>query len=126
MRFVYKVQRRISGLCIKVLNKEYRVMKSKTGDVMKPEYCQRAIDEAEYIISRNATVRECAAVFGVGKSTVHTDVTKKLKYLDKELFEGVSEVLKVNLSERHLRGGISTKKLYEEKKTRINQHGQQF
>ena len=48
----------------------------------------RIIREAEYIVENNATLRACAAVFGVGKSTVHTDVTKKLKNIDGALFEG--------------------------------------
>ena len=46
---------------------------------------ERVKSEALYIIENNATVRACAAVFGVGKSTVHTDVTKKLKRIDKGL-----------------------------------------
>lgn len=79
----------------------------------------RVISEARYIVENNATVRSCAAAFGVGKSTVHTDVTKKLKKIDEVLYVEVKKVLGVNLSERHLRGGISTKKLYEKKKTRV-------
>lgn len=79
----------------------------------------RIIREAEYIVENNATLRACAAVFGVGKSTVHTDVTKKLKNIDGALFEEVKQVLDLNLKERHLRGGDSTKRLYEEKKTRV-------
>lgn len=79
----------------------------------------RVISEARYIVENNATVRACAAAFGVGKSTVHTDVTKKLKKIDEVLYVEVKKVLGVNLSERHLRGGISTKKLYEKKKTRV-------
>lgn len=89
---------------------------SVSGETMNTVYGKRVLEEAKYIIAHNATVRECALVFGVGKSTVHADVTKKLAVLDEELFEGVSEVLKVNLAERHLRGGQSTKKLYEKKK----------
>lgn len=80
---------------------------------------ERVKSEALYIIENNATVRACAAVFGVGKSTVHTDVTKKLKGIDEGLYIEVKKVLGVNLSERHLRGGYSTKKLYEKKKTRV-------
>lgn len=84
------------------------------------DFCSdRVIREAVYIIENNATLRACAAAFGVGKSTVHTDVTKKLKYADSALYDEVKNVLDVNLAERHLRGGISTKRLYEQKKTRV-------
>ncbi len=76
----------------------------------------RIREEALFIVRNKATVRACAAVFGVGKSTVHTDVTKKLRKIDEGLYFEVREVLGVNLSERHLRGGDSTKKLYREKK----------
>lgn len=75
----------------------------------------RIIEEAEYIIENNSTVRQCACVFGVGKSTVHSDVAKKLKYIDNELYEKVAVVLKKNLDERHLRGGESTKLHYSKK-----------
>lgn len=77
---------------------------------------QRIINEALYIVENNATVRSCAAAFGVGKSTVHTDVTVKLKRMDPGLYMQVGKVLSVNLSERHLRGGNSTRLLYKKKK----------
>lgn len=76
----------------------------------------RAIREANFIIENKATLRACAAAFGVGKSTVHTDVTKKLKRIDGALYIEVKKVLDVNLEQRHLRGGDSTKRLYREKK----------
>lgn len=76
----------------------------------------RVIEEGRFIAENNATVRSCAAAFGIGKSTVHYDVTKKLKRVDEELYHRVKEVLCVNLSERHVRGGLSTKKMYEKKK----------
>ncbi len=79
----------------------------------------RVLREALYIAENNATVRKCAEAFGVGKSTVHADVTKKLKRADPILFEEVRKVLDVNLSERHIRGGDSTKKMYKNKKTRV-------
>ena len=76
----------------------------------------RVIGEANFIIEHKATLRACAAVFGVGKSTVHTDVTKKLKRMDGALYLEVKKVLDVNFEQRHLRGGDSTKRLYKEKK----------
>ncbi|MBR2336608.1 MAG: sporulation transcriptional regulator SpoIIID [Clostridia bacterium] len=74
---------------------------------------ERIIKEAEYIISNNATVRATANAFGVGKSTVHTDVTKKLKHIDADCYERVKEVLYVNLSQRHIRGGMATRKKFK-------------
>lgn len=70
---------------------------------------ERAISEGEYIVENNATVRSTAAVFGVGKSTVHKDVTVALKELDANLYCEVKKVLEKNLSERHIRGGLATK-----------------
>ena len=70
---------------------------------------ERAISEREYIVENNATVRSTAAVFGVGKSTVHKDVTVALKEIDANLYGEVKKVLEKNLSERHIRGGLATK-----------------
>ena len=67
---------------------------------------------AEYVIETGATVRSAAAHFGVSKSTVHKDLTYKLKRLNPMLFEQVSAILAQNKSERHLRGGEATRKKY--------------
>ena len=72
----------------------------------------RVLKEGKYIIETNSTVRSAAAYFSVSKSTVHKDVTERLQTIDKELFYRVREVLDVNLSERHIRGGIATKNKY--------------
>ena len=72
----------------------------------------RIIKEAEYIVETNSTVRAAAGHFGISKSTVHKDVTERLKDIDKELFGEVRKVLNKNLSERHLHGGIATKNKY--------------
>ncbi len=72
----------------------------------------RILKEAEYIVETNSTVRAAAGHFGISKSTVHKDVTERLKDIDKELFGEVRKVLNKNLSERHLRGGIATKNKY--------------
>lgn len=73
----------------------------------------RVKGEALYIIKNNATIRRTAKEFGVGKSTVHKDVTKTLKGLDFSLYCAVKAVLQTNLKERHIRGGIATKKRYQ-------------
>lgn len=66
----------------------------------------------EYIIDTGATVRATAKVFKISKSTVHKDVTKRLKAEEPELYLRVKEVLDKNKSERHIRGGMATKEKY--------------
>ena len=66
----------------------------------------------KYIAENNATVRKCASVFGVSKSTVHKDVTEKLKKTNKSLYNEVKIVLKKNKDERHIRGGEATRKKF--------------
>ena len=73
---------------------------------------RRLIDEANYIAETGCTVREAAKVFGVSKSTVHKDMTERLPFIDGELCVKVRAVLDKNLEERHIRGGIATKKMY--------------
>ena len=72
----------------------------------------RVIDETLYIIENKATVRQTAKEFKIGKSTVHKDVTVRLKDLDSNLFLLVRNVLNCNLLERHIRGGNATKLKY--------------
>ncbi|MBO5207137.1 MAG: sporulation transcriptional regulator SpoIIID [Clostridia bacterium] len=73
---------------------------------------ERAELLAEYVIETQATVRACAKHFGISKSTVHKDLTYKLREISPSLWEQVREVLVHNKSERHLRGGAATKKKY--------------
>lgn len=72
----------------------------------------RVTREAEYIIETKSTVRAAAGHFAISKSTVHKDVTERLKSIDNQLYAEVREVLDKNLSERHIRGGIATKYKY--------------
>ena len=72
----------------------------------------RVIDEALYIIENKATVRQTAKEFKIGKSTVHKDVTVRLKELDSNLFLLVRDVSNYNLKARHIRGGNATKLKY--------------
>jgi putative DeoR family transcriptional regulator (stage III sporulation protein D) len=73
----------------------------------------RVIKEGEYIVKHNTTVRATANYFGVSKSTVHTDLSKRLKRIDKELYRQVKNLLFINLSERHIRGGIATRNKFK-------------
>ncbi len=76
---------------------------------------QRVLKEANYIATFSSTVRETALVFHFSKSTVHKDVSERLKTIDKDLYKKVKKVLEKNLSERHIRGGLATKKKYQTK-----------
>ncbi len=73
---------------------------------------ERVLKCAEYIVETGCTVRACSAHFAISKSTVHKDVSERLRYIDLDLYERVRKVLNVNLSERHIRGGIATKEKY--------------
>ena len=69
---------------------------------------ERAAMLGEYIIESKATVRSTAKKFGVSKSTVHKDVSQRLKVLNPALYRQVREILDTNKSERHIRGGLAT------------------
>ena len=77
---------------------------------------QRAVELAEYIIENKTTVRAAAKKFGVSKSTVHMDVSKRLSRVNPSLYKKVRKVLDINKEERHIRGGLATKEKYMSKK----------
>ncbi len=76
----------------------------------------RAIILAEYIIEKGATVRDAAKEFGISKSTVHKDVTERLKKTNYAEYLTVKEVLDKNKAERHIRGGEATRKKFTKTK----------
>ncbi len=78
---------------------------------------ERAIRLAQYVVEEKATVRQAAARFGISKSTVHKDLTTRLKSLNAVLYCRVQEVLRVNKQERHIRGGLATREKYLAKST---------
>lgn len=77
---------------------------------------KRCIDLGHYIVETRATVRQAAIVFGISKSTVHNDVTKRLAVINPLLCSEVKEVLDDNKAQRHIRGGMATKKKYDKLK----------
>lgn len=81
---------------------------------MKSLVEERAVELAEYMIESGATVRRAAKKFGISKSTVHKDVSERLKYIDPQLHKQVKDVLEVNKSQRHIRGGLATRKKYKD------------
>lgn len=74
---------------------------------------ERAIQLAHYIIDSKDTVRGTAKKFGISKSTVHKDLSQRLEKINLDLFTSVREILDENKAERHIRGGLATKKKYE-------------
>ena len=79
---------------------------------MCEDIIDRIVKEAEYIAETGETVRATAKVFHFSKSTVHKDVTERLKLIDKDLYKRVKNALNKNLAERHIRGGEATKRKY--------------
>lgn len=73
---------------------------------------ERTVELAEYIVKNRSTVRAAAKKFGVSKSTVHMDITQRLRRLNPTLYHEVREVLDINKAERHIRGGMATKEKY--------------
>lgn len=78
---------------------------------------KRCIEPGHYIVETKATVRQAAAVFGISKSTVHNDVTKRLQNINPLLCSEVKEILDENKAQRHIRGGLATKEKYNKLKS---------
>lgn len=86
---------------------------------MKDYIEERAMNIANYIIENNATVRQTAKQFGISKSTVHKDVTDRLMQINPSLAGQARKVLDINKSERHIRGGMATRRKYMEKEEQM-------
>ncbi len=80
---------------------------------MNADMEDRARRLAEYVIENRATVRAAAKTFGVSKSTVHKDLKDRLPMFNRPLYEQVRAVLDENKAERHIRGGIATRRKYK-------------
>ena len=83
---------------------------------MKNYIEERAVEVATFIVSSNATVRETAKKFGKSKSKLHKDITYRIKRINPSLALDVRKILEVNKAERHIRGGMATKRKYMDKK----------
>ncbi|MBO2526609.1 MAG: sporulation transcriptional regulator SpoIIID [Clostridiales bacterium] len=79
---------------------------------MRENIEQRACDLAVYIIENQATVRAAAKQFGISKSTVHKDLSERLPHCNRTLYLQVKAVLDQNKAERHIRGGLATRRKY--------------
>ncbi len=80
---------------------------------MKGAVEERAIELGEYILENNATVRAAAKKFHISKSTVHKDVSERLRTVNPQLYGQVRSILEVNKAQRHIRGGLATRKKYK-------------
>ena len=81
---------------------------------MTAELEKRACEVAVYMIETGATVRAAAKHFGISKSTVHKDLSQRLKQYNRTLYLQVRQVLDLNKQERHIRGGMATKRKYQQ------------
>jgi len=74
---------------------------------------ERACELAVYMIETGATVRSTAKHYHISKSTVHKDISQRLEHYNPVLYEQVRKILDQNKRERHIRGGIATRKKYK-------------
>ena len=80
---------------------------------MKDNLNKRACELAVYMIETGATVRAAARHFGISKSTVHKDLTQRLDKYNPALYAQVREILDVTKQDRHIRGGMATRRKYK-------------
>lgn len=80
---------------------------------MKGNIEERVVTLAQYIIENRATVRAAAKKYDISKSTVHKDLAERLPTLNRALYEQVKSILEENKAERHIRGGIATRRKYK-------------
>ncbi len=73
---------------------------------------ERVLSVASYIIERGATVRAAAKAFNISKSTVHKDMTQRLPDVNMAMAREVQQILRQNKAERHIRGGMATRRKY--------------
>ena len=85
---------------------------------MRDDLETRARELAVYLIERRTTIRDAAKHFSVSKSTVHKDLSERLKEIDRSLYVQVKEILEQNKAERHLRGGDATMRKYQKQRAK--------
>lgn len=79
----------------------------------KKEVCDRIKEVALYVVETHNTVRQAATEFQLSKSCIHNYLTKKLQHVDPTLVGSVRLVLDVHLEERAVKGGNSTKLMWQ-------------
>ena len=81
---------------------------------------ERCVQVARYMLERQTTVRDTSRQFGVSKSTVHKDITVRLRQVSPSLYKEIRQLLDLNKQERHIRGGMATRRKYALEKERKN------
>ena len=89
---------------------------------MKNKIKERVIQFALYIKETHDTIRQTAKIFGVSKSTVHNDVSTKLRKINYDLYKKVQKILNENFEQKHIRGGLATKSKYLQKRLKFNKN----
>ena len=77
---------------------------------------ERAVELAEYIVENKTKVRAAEKQFGVSKSTVHMDVARRIRRLNHQIYSEVPEILHINKTQSHIRGGLATREKYKSMK----------
>lgn len=85
---------------------------NKIGDKMRKEISERVLSAAHLLIAENSTIRDIAKKMGFSKSTIHIDLSIRLKEINNELYQKIKKIFMINQNEKHLRGGLSTKLKY--------------
>lgn len=80
------------------------------------------ISQAYYILENQTTIRETAKAFNIPKSTIHHNLSVKLKYINFALYKDVKKLLENNFKYKHIHGGESTRIKYENLKKLINKN----
>lgn len=83
---------------------------------MHQEIKDRVLLLSAYLLETKDTIRGAAEKYGISKSTVHIDVSKRLEKIDKKMYQKIKKILENNFSEKHIRGGDATRKKYLNKK----------
>ena len=77
---------------------------------------KRVIDVANHIIDTKDTIRETAKKFNISKSTVHKDLQERLYQIDINKYNIIKKIMNEHIETRHIKGGESTRQLFERKK----------
>lgn len=81
----------------------------------KKEYIEkRALCVGNYIFNTHNSMRKTSRIFGVSKSTIKVDVDR-LRELNPQMYISLVPILQRNFAEKHIRGGLATKQIYEHK-----------
>lgn len=82
---------------------------------MENEISKRVVSEANYMIKTKDTIRNIASKYNVSKSTVHKDLSERLKKIDSNLSKSIEDIMQEHIDIRHIRGGESTKQKYKKR-----------